>query len=1099
MRKGTARLSTTGIRMGLLFLCITLITLIAFYGCRKFDHPHQSAPSISTEEKFFNSNRSDDPAEKAIVDYLMRKNKELGFVEKTVKQIGYPIWNKKFTPNNLTVISHNTRGTEEPVTVFYIPFVRDTQNYVNAAMVFKIAGTDTSFSYLCDWQYKKKQNGLDSYQDDAEHYALFFMGMDKQVFEHQRFRITDTTLFNVGGKHAEFISMKPARQPSLTQKTIMVEYCQDVTLMYIHCPYIGDPTNNYCKPVCDQCYLCVQTLIYQDCWREFMDDGTGMGGGSGDVGEGGGGDGSGTGTPPQPCDPGTPGDPSNGIPATPGDCNPSPGWDPIDDASPPLEFGSAVSKEFDAAFGGIATYITSAGVPVTLPAGTKVKYYYNIDVNIFPNGALYAFKLPGGDIYVACQKEFAQPGAIAVPPPSFTGFYKVDAATNYIDYHSPLPANALTVAQPQNGVVRAIRIRVQKNSTTNQCEIVRELIDYEKPSSSPGTFTTSSNVNYDIEYTAPVAGTSPQSMALDDCPGYSPGGSTDNSLNNFKQKEGDNIQIFLRDRVKSNIRVYLYNENTNKTQFTITKDGVVTVPLNQQLAQLNKFNNNTFTSSDEDIAIKACIRDGQWVYDVKYNLARLNSLHPKAEQNMGALLAEIRAQADAEVQSLRGVGRINAGETISVDNGEKFRKASLNLFTGLSAIYDVGKHILQEGTLPESIWDQGRRSGTGNIDLVGPYLASPFNLPSSLAGATDQLIDEATGIVQLTKMGLEAVRHPRATFNNFYNAVKSLDTEKIRQIVSGVTGYDNYVAGGDRAVYQGGRHSIQAAMILLGAVKQLTKGTDVVRNGGTGMTQVQEFIPNGTTNHPTAAAIKNAADNNKLVKNIDNEKLLTRNTINNEEIIVGIEKKGTTSEVFEAKKSDFVDDNGNQLSDLAIDEALEEGAKDVSYPLNGDNSYIRGQKNAWNKDLNIHPLIPNKIYNVNGFKYYTDGSGKVTKVEIANLQKSTPAWDRNRYQQSLKANKAKDGIQGTDQGGHLIGSQFGGPGEQINLVPMKKTLNQHPGTWAQMEQEWVNTLNANGTVTNIEINIIYGSNGRPTGFTVVADVNGVTTPYNHTN
>jgi hypothetical protein len=58
---------------------------------------------------------------------------------------------------------------------------------------------------------------------------------------------------------------------------------------------------------------------------------------------------------------------------------------------------------------------------------------------------------------------------------------------------------------------------------------------------------------------------------------------------------------------------------------------------------------------------------------------------------------------------------------------------------------------------------------------------------------------------------------------------------------------------------------------------------------------------------------------------------------------------------------------------------------------------------------------------------------------------------------------------------------------------------KRPGTWAQMEQEWANTLNNGGTVTNIEININYGANGRPTGFSVLADVNGVTKPYNHTN
>jgi DNA/RNA non-specific endonuclease len=85
----------------------------------------------------------------------------------------------------------------------------------------------------------------------------------------------------------------------------------------------------------------------------------------------------------------------------------------------------------------------------------------------------------------------------------------------------------------------------------------------------------------------------------------------------------------------------------------------------------------------------------------------------------------------------------------------------------------------------------------------------------------------------------------------------------------------------------------------------------------------------------------------------------------------------------------------------------------------------------------------------------------------------------------------------------LLAAQFGGPGEQIDLVPMKKTLNQSPGTWAAMEQEWANTLNGTngigGTVTNIQINIIYGSTGRPTGFIVTALQNGVADDWTHIN
>lgn len=193
--------------------------------------------------------------------------------------------------------------------------------------------------------------------------------------------------------------------------------------------------------------------------------------------------------------------------------------------------------------------------------------------------------------------------------------------------------------------------------------------------------------------------------------------------------------------------------------------------------------------------------------------------------------------------------------------------------------------------MPEDVWDDGRRSGPTQTDAATKYQNSAFNIPSTIAGTVDQFIDKATGIVQLTKTALEAFRNPRATFNNIYNSVKSLNVDKIKQIISDITGISNYQAGGSRATYQGGRHTIQIAMAVLGSVKVLNQGNKIVREGGAGMTDVQKFIPDGTTGHPSANALKNAADNNHVVINIRGEKLLTRNKIDNEDVFVGIEKR----------------------------------------------------------------------------------------------------------------------------------------------------------------------------------------------------------------
>lgn len=118
----------------------------------------------------------------------------------------------------------------------------------------------------------------------------------------------------------------------------------------------------------------------------------------------------------------------------------------------------------------------------------------------------------------------------------------------------------------------------------------------------------------------------------------------------------------------------------------------------------------------------------------------------------------------------------------------------------------------------------------------------------------------------------------------------------------------------------------------------------------------------------------------------------------------------------------------------------------------GSKPFTKGTTGGWNKTVNKHPLEPNKQYvsqNLNE-KYITDANGRVNEVNINSISANTvPA---NGYQRR-KAVTAKGGDKTNDQGGHLLAARFGGAGEQINLVPMKKSINQSGGTWYQMEQE----------------------------------------------
>lgn len=76
-------------------------------------------------------------------------------------------------------------------------------------------------------------------------------------------------------------------------------------------------------------------------------------------------------------------------------------------------------------------------------------------------------------------------------------------------------------------------------------------------------------------------------------------------------------------------------------------------------------------------------------------------------------------------------------------------------------------------------------------------------------------------------------------------------------------------------------------------------------------------------------------------------------------------------------------------------------------------------------------------------------------------------------------------------GGHLIGNQFDGPNDAINIVPQRRSLNrnsQTDGAWYRMEMGWATQIRG-GEKVKVEINIQYsGVDRRPTRFVVFEEI-----------
>jgi hypothetical protein len=150
---------------------------------------------------------------------------------------------------NVASLSTGSSSKQDSATNYIIPFVRDTQNYVNAAMFIKTDKGDTSISYLCDWQYSKFRTPAQISQ--ANDIAIFFMLFDRKVYGHQKFDVLDSALFRKNNKKAITISFK--NTDSSNTNGFSTYTCTSYTITYYHCPAPVGSCNGY-QGECDGCF-----------------------------------------------------------------------------------------------------------------------------------------------------------------------------------------------------------------------------------------------------------------------------------------------------------------------------------------------------------------------------------------------------------------------------------------------------------------------------------------------------------------------------------------------------------------------------------------------------------------------------------------------------------------------------------------------------------------------------------------------------------------------------------------------------------------------------------------------------------------------------
>jgi hypothetical protein len=283
-----------------LFFFFLIIILFFHTSCNKNDTYTSVQYKVYSEieNKFFNSNESKENSVISAMNIIKRINDKHEIVEDIVTKIGYPIWNKALVFSNS---SYRTETITEydSVNIISIPFARDSQNYVNASLLFKMTSTDTSFQYILDWQYIDFGFTENPNEINAKDVFNLFMRHNFNVFNSKNFQVTDGRLLGYNLEEERTIIIDTN---SLENGNVVSNILSPVTLCtpYIECNSCSQKGTESNSII----IVCCNPTFGEFCSTIWIEDGWNPVNGSGGSGSSGGGNGtSGTGWTPQtsPC------------------------------------------------------------------------------------------------------------------------------------------------------------------------------------------------------------------------------------------------------------------------------------------------------------------------------------------------------------------------------------------------------------------------------------------------------------------------------------------------------------------------------------------------------------------------------------------------------------------------------------------------------------------------------------------------------------------------------------------------------------------------------------------------------------------------------
>jgi hypothetical protein len=274
-----------------------LLIIIASVSCRKVDKIESSEQNNATSAlsaRFFDSHKTDNPIVNKVNKFVKGQNEKYNFLEDLSQRIGFPRWDKAIV--NLDEALH--KNFQDSIFYTFVPFVRESQEYVNATLIVKTSGADTVFKIVYDNLYRNQDYSVPDSANSPENIASLFFVMDFHTFGITKHKLFDGLLFNssrnswgpVLGREVTLT----ANTSKVSKSSVFISATYTTCVGGIHCEYNSPGEHCYELGRCDyldpcptgRCWPTVEcTDINFTIWAS---EGGGSSGGSPTGGSGGG-------------------------------------------------------------------------------------------------------------------------------------------------------------------------------------------------------------------------------------------------------------------------------------------------------------------------------------------------------------------------------------------------------------------------------------------------------------------------------------------------------------------------------------------------------------------------------------------------------------------------------------------------------------------------------------------------------------------------------------------------------------------------------------------------------------------------------------------